>query len=458
MSNPETARNFAKENSKRFLEDLSTFIRIPSISTDPDHVKDMTRAAEWVAEQLDGFGFADTQVMPTNRHPVVYGKYDQSGPDAPTILIYGHYDVQPVDPLDEWDSEPFEPTIRGENLFARGASDMKGQIVAQLKAVESLISTTGLPVNLIYMIEGEEEIGSPNLEAFILKNESLFTCDFCLNADSGILGAETPSLTYALRGLAYFEINIQGPASDLHSGTFGGAIENPANVLCDLVAGMRDENGRVALPGFYDSVIPLSEKERAELARLPQDDEWWKEQSGAKALRGELGYSPVERATGRPTLDVNGILSGFIGEGSKTVLPSRAMAKVSMRLVPDQQPDQVEQSLRTYLQENIPPTMSWELMKHAGSLPGIIDLQSKEAKAAISALESVWGKKPLYKREGGSVPVVGLLKEILDINSLMLGFGLPDDNLHAPNEKIYLPNYYRGIETYIRFIQNIANN
>jgi acetylornithine deacetylase/succinyl-diaminopimelate desuccinylase-like protein len=428
MSNPETARNFAKENSKRFLEDLSTFIRIPSISTDPDHVKDMTRAAEWVAEQLDGFGFADTQVMPTNRHPVVYGKYDQAGPDAPTILIYGHYDVQPVDPLDEWDSEPFEPTIREENLFARGASDMKGQIVAQLKAVESLISTTGLPVNLIYMIEGEEEIGSPGLEAFILENESLFNCDFCLNADSGILGAEIPSLTYALRGLAYFEINIQGPASDLHSGTFGGAIENPANVLCDLIAGMRDENGRVTLPGFYDSVIPLGEDERAELARLPQDDEWWKEQSGAKALRGELGYSPIERATGRPTLDVNGILSGFIGEGSK------------------------------YLQENMPPTMSWELMKHAGSLPGIIDLQSKEAKAAISALESVWGKKPLYKREGGSVPVVGLLKEILDINSLMLGFGLPDDNLHAPNEKIYLPNYYRGIETYIRFIQNIANN
>jgi acetylornithine deacetylase/succinyl-diaminopimelate desuccinylase-like protein len=458
MSNPEAARNFAKENSKRFLEDLSTFIRIPSISTDPDHVKDMTRAAEWVAEQLDGFGFADTQVMPTNRHPVVYGKYDQAGPDAPTILIYGHYDVQPVDPLDEWDSDPFEPTIREENLFARGASDMKGQIVAQLKAVESLISTTGLPVNLIYMIEGEEEIGSPNLEAFILKNESLFNCDFCLNADSGILGAETPSLTYALRGLAYFEINLKGPSSDLHSGTFGGAIENPANVLCDLIAGMRDENGRVTLPGFYDSVIPLGEDERTELARLPQDDEWWKEQSGAKALRGELGYSSVERATGRPTLDVNGILSGFIGEGSKTVLPSRAMAKVSMRLVPDQQPDQVEQSLRTYLEENMPPTMSWELMKHAGSLPGMIDLESKEAKAAVSALETVWGKKPLYKREGGSVPVVGLLKEILDINSLMLGFGLPDDNLHAPNEKIYLPNYYRGIETYIRFIQNIANN
>jgi acetylornithine deacetylase/succinyl-diaminopimelate desuccinylase-like protein len=458
MSNPETARNFAKENSKRFLEDLSTFIRIPSISTDPDHVKDMTRAAEWVAEQLDGFGFADTQVMPTNRHPVVYGKYDQAGPDAPTILIYGHYDVQPVDPLDEWDSEPFEPTIREENLFARGASDMKGQIVAQLKAVESLISTTGLPVNLIYMIEGEEEIGSPGLEAFILENESLFNCDFCLNADSGILGAEIPSLTYALRGLAYFEINIQGPASDLHSGTFGGAIENPANVLCDLIAGMRDENGRVTLPGFYDSVIPLGEDERAELARLPQDDEWWKEQSGAKALRGELGYSSVERATGRPTLDVNGIYSGFIGKGSKTVLPSQAMAKVSMRLVPDQQPDRVEQSLRTYLEENMPPTMSWELEIHAGSLPGMIDLQSKEAKAAISALESVWGKKPLYKREGGSVPVVGLLKEILDINSLMLGFGLPDDNLHAPNEKIYLPNYYRGIETYIRFIQNIAND
>jgi acetylornithine deacetylase/succinyl-diaminopimelate desuccinylase-like protein len=456
MSNSESALEYAARNKDRFLEDLSSFLRIPSISTDPERVSDMMRAAQWVAAELDRFEFNDIQVMPTARHPVVYGKYDRAGSEAVTILIYGHYDVQPVDPIDEWESDPFEPTIRGENLYARGASDMKGQVVAQLKAVESLIASSGLPVNLIYMIEGEEEIGSPNLAEYLEINKSKFECDFCLNADSGILGAEFPSLTYALRGMGYFEIRLQGPSSDLHSGTFGGAIENPANVLCRLIAGMHDENGRVTLPGFYDPVIPLSDEERAELAKLPQTDEWWMEQSGARALGGEAGYSAVERAAGRPTLDVNGIYSGFIGEGSKTVLPSRAMAKVSMRLVPEQNPDQVEESLRSYLETNMPASMTWEIMRHAGSIPGIINLQSNEARAATDALEAVWGKKPLYKREGGSVPVVGLLKEVLDINSLMLGFGLPDDNLHAPNEKFYLPNYFRGIETYIRFIQNIA--
>jgi acetylornithine deacetylase/succinyl-diaminopimelate desuccinylase-like protein len=456
MSNSESALEYAARNKDRYLEDLPSFLRIPSISTDPERVSDMMRAAQWVAAELDRFEFNDIQVMPTARHPVVYGKYDRAGSEAVTILIYGHYDVQPVDPIDEWESDPFEPTIRGENLYARGASDMKGQVVAQLKAVESLIASSGLPVNLIYMIEGEEEIGSPNLAEYLEINKSKFECDFCLNADSGILGAEVPSLTYALRGMGYFEIRLQGPSSDLHSGTFGGAIENPANVLCRLIAGMHDENGRVTLPGFYDPVIPLSDEERAELAKLPQTDEWWMEQSGARALGGEAGYSAVERAAGRPTLDVNGIYSGFIGEGSKTVLPSRAMAKVSMRLVPEQNPDQVEESLRSYLETNMPASMTWEIMRHAGSIPGIINLQSNEARAATDALEAVWGKKPLYKREGGSVPVVGLLKEVLDINSLMLGFGLPDDNLHAPNEKFYLPNYFRGIETYIRFIQNIA--
>jgi acetylornithine deacetylase/succinyl-diaminopimelate desuccinylase-like protein len=257
MSNSESALEYAARNREKFLDDLSDFLRIPSISTDPKHVDDMHKAAQWVAAELDRFEFDDIEVMPTARHPVVYGKYNQAGPKAVTILIYGHYDVQPVDPIDEWDSEPFEPTVRDDYLFARGASDMKGQVVAQLKAVEALISGSDLPVNLIYMIEGEEEIGSPNLEVFIENNKSLLACDFCLNADSGILGAEVPSLTYALRGLGYFEIRLQGPSSDLHSGTFGGAVENPANVLCRLIAGMHDENGRVTLPGFYDPVIPL---------------------------------------------------------------------------------------------------------------------------------------------------------------------------------------------------------
>lgn len=458
MSNPESALKFAHDQKEKFLEELSSFLRIKSISTDPERQDDMTTAAEWVAGQLDQFGFSDIQVMPTDQHPIVYGIHDNAGPDAPTILIYGHYDVQPVDPLDDWDSDPFKPTIRDDYLFARGASDMKGQIVAQLKAVESIISKSELPVNLKYLVEGEEEIGSPSLEAFIRKNQSLLDCDFCLNADSGILGANTPSMTYALRGLAYFEIRLQGPSSDLHSGTFGGAVENPANVLCNLIAGMRDENGRVTLPGFYDDVIPLSDEERAELAKLPQTKQWWLDQSGAKELRGESGFSAVERASGRPTLDVNGLYSGFIGEGSKTVLPSRAMAKVSMRLVPNQRPDAVEKSLLSYLETNMPPTMIWEVEQHAGCMPAMIDLKSSEAQAAIAALESVWGKKPLFKREGGSVPVVSLLKQVLNIDSLMLGFGLPDDNLHAPNERFYLPNFYRGIETYIHFIHNIGKS
>lgn len=458
MANQVSAPEYAASRKESNLKDLSDFLRIPSISTDPERRGDMQRAAQWVANHLINFNFDDVELMPTNLHPIVYGKYDGAGPDAVKILIYGHYDVQPADPLSEWETDPFEPTVRGDNLYARGASDMKGQIVAHLKSVESLIATSGLPVNLVYLIEGEEEIGSPSLEGFLQENGSLFECDFCLNADSGILGAEIPSLTYALRGLAYFELRLQGPTSDLHSGTFGGVVENPANVLCRLIAGMHDEDGRVTLPGFYDSVLPLSQEERDELAKLPQTEEWWKETTGAVGLRGENGYTAVERAGARPTLDVNGILSGFTGSGSKTVLPSRAMAKISMRLVPNQDPDQIEDALKSYLNLNMPSTVRWELSNLSLSLPGIIDRNSAEVQAAASALEEVWGKRPLFKREGGSVPVVGLLKKMLDVNSLMLGFGLPDDNLHAPNEKFFLPNYYRGIETYIRFLQNVSKH
>jgi acetylornithine deacetylase/succinyl-diaminopimelate desuccinylase-like protein len=416
----------------------------------------MRQAAEWIAGQLKDFGLDSVAVMPTAGHPVVYGEWLKAGPKAPTILFYGHYDVQPPDPLDLWTSDPFDPQVRGDDIFARGASDNKSQIVAHLKAVESMVRTSGLPINLKYLIEGEEEVGSPSLGAFIAEHKDLLSCDFCLNGDSGILAPDTPSIVYALRGIAYFEIRLQGPASDLHSGTFGGAVDNPAQVLCELIAGMRDRQGRITLPRFYDHVRPLSDAERAELAKLPQMDSWWQEQTGAKALFGEKGYTATERATARPTLDVNGLLSGFTGQGSKTVLPAWAMAKVSMRLVPDQTPDEVHRGLRAYLEVNAPPTVTWELEMLGNAMPAIVERDSDAVQAASRALEAVWRKPPLFMRMGGTVPVVGLIQQLLDVDSLMLGFGLPDDNLHAPNEKQHLPNFFRGIETYIRFTHEIA--
>ncbi len=450
MPDLEAALVYAKDHQPDFLEEFMSFLRIPSVSTLLDHKEDMHRAAEWIANRLQRFGFDSVTVMPTGGHPVIYGEWMKAGKDAPTILFYGHYDVQPPDPLELWISEPFEPQIRGEDLFARGASDMKGQIVAHLKAVESLLSTSGLPVNLKYLIEGEEEIGSPNLGSFITENKKLLSCDLCLNGDSSILAPDTPAISISLRGLAYFEIRLQGAAGDLHSGTFGGVVDNPAIVLSKLIAGMRDENGRITLPGFYDHVRSLSDVERAEMVSMP--DEWWMEQSGASVLFGERGYTPTERATVRPTLDVNGMTSGFTGEGSKTVLPAQAMAKISMRLVPDQHPDMIKNSLEEYLNTFVPPTVSWELEAMASSPPAIVERDSNAVHAASRALEAVWGVKPVFQRQGGTVPVVGLVQELLGVDSLMLGFGLPDDNLHAPNEKMHLPNFRRGIETNIRFM------
>ncbi len=447
---------YAHDHQSKSLQSLQDFLRIPSISTLPEHEKDIQRAAQWAADRLKDLGFEKVQVVPTARHPVVLGQRTCDRPSAPTVLVYGHYDVQPVDPLDEWQSPPFEPTIRGENLYARGASDMKAQIVAFFSALEALAQTEGIPVNMKIMLEGEEEIGSPSLQAFLQDHRQELACDFCLNTDASILGPDTPALTYALRGLAYFEIHVYGPRSDLHSGLFGGVVDNPANVLSRLLGNMIDQNGRITLPGFYDPVRPLSPEERRALARLPQDENWWKERAGVERLGGEEGYTSTERATARPTLDVNGLYSGFIGQGSKTVLPARAMAKISMRLVPDQTPEQVKESLRQYLEENCPPTVRWELKDLTGCLPGMIDIQSAPVLAAKRALQSVWGVEPFFSRQGGSVPVVGMIQDLLGVQSLMLGFGLPDDNLHAPNEKQHLPTFYRGIDTYIHFLNAVA--
>lgn len=454
MSDLLSAITYSEENQQSSLDALIEFLKIPSISALSEHKPDVLAAANWCAAELQNLEMENVEVLPTGGLPVVYGSWLHAGSGATTILVYGHYDVQPIDPIDEWLSQPFDPDIRGENIFARGATDMKAQIVALLKAVEALKNSVGLPVNLKFLFEGEEEVGSPNLEAFIHDNKELLNSDFCLNLDAGILAPDIPSIMFALRGLAYYELHLQGPASDLHSGKFGGAIENPAFVLCDLIAGMRDESGRVMLPGFYDNVRPLSDEERAGLASLPQTEEWWLEQSGAKAIRQEE-YTPTERATARPTLEVNGILSGFTGEGSKTVLPATAMAKISMRLVPDQTPEEVRISLEEYLKENTPPTVTLDLIEMAGCHPGIMDRQTTAVEAASRALETVFGKTPLFTRDGGSVPVVGIIKDLLGIDSLLLGFGLPDDNPHAPNEKQHLPSFYKGIETYIRFMDEI---
>lgn len=456
MPSPAAALAYARDHEQAALDDLKALLRIPSISTLSERKDDMLRAAHWVADRLRTLGFEQVQVMPTARHPVVAGEWMQAGPGAPTLLVYGHYDVQPTDPLDLWTSDPFEPTLRGDDLFARGASDMKGQLVVHLRAIEALLRTGGLPVNMRFLIEGEEEIGSPSLEAFLRQHAGRFACDLCLNADSGILAPDTPALTYALRGLSYFELRVRGPASDLHSGSFGGAVENPAFALCRAIAGMRDAQNRVTLPGFYDAVRPLSDEERRDLAQLPTDDRWWLEQTGAPALAGEEGYTATERATARPTLEVNGLLSGFTGEGSKTVLPARAMGKISMRLVPDQTTAAVRASLEAYLRLAMPPGVTWEIEELASGRPAMVERDSRAVQAASRAMQAVWGRRPLLTRSGGSVPVVGLIQEILGADSLMLGFGLPDDNLHAPNEKQHLPNIYRGIETSIRFLCEFA--
>ncbi|MDF1499786.1 MAG: dipeptidase [Anaerolineales bacterium] len=448
------AIEYAENHKDEFLRQIFALLRIPSISTLPEHEKDITSAARWLVNRLEELGFENAEILPTKRHPVVYAEMLRAGAEAPTVLFYGHYDVQPADPLDEWDSAPFDPVVRGEDVFARGASDMKGQVVAFLNAVEAMLAAGDLPINLKFMLEGEEEIGSPNLEAFVQEHRDRLACDFCLNGDSGILAPDQPSITIALRGLSYFEIRLEGQRSDLHSGMFGGVVDNPANVIAELIAGMRDEHGRVLIPGFYEDVRELSDQERSLLPEL--DEEWWRKHAGASKLFGDPAYSVTERARARPTFDVNGILSGFTGEGSKTVLPARAMAKLSMRLVPDQKPEKIRAALEAYLEQNVPETMTWELIEHASSPPSVISHESAEVQAASEALEAVWGKQPLFDRIGGTVPVVGMIQEILGADSLMLGFGLPSDNIHGPNEKQHLPNYFRGIETYIRFVHSVG--
>jgi acetylornithine deacetylase/succinyl-diaminopimelate desuccinylase-like protein len=450
------ALDYLQANRERFLAELIEYTAIPSISTDPGCKEEIQRAAEWTADQLRTIGMSSVEILPTPRHPVVLGEWLGAGPDKPTILVYGHYDVQPPDPVESWHSQPFQPEVLGENLYARGAADMKGQVMATLKAAEAAMRAGLLPLNLKFLIEGEEEIGSPNLETLITKNRNRLASDLALNPDTGMIAADLPTITYALRGLAYFEVRVYGPDHDLHSGLYGGVVHNPAQALCELIAGMHDEQGRVTLPGFYERVRPLSAEERAELARLPMDEAFYKKNTGAPALWGEQGYSPVERVGARPTLEVNGLYSGYVGEGAKTVLPAYAMAKISTRLVPDQDLDEVYAQLQQYLREKTPPTVRFEVNRLVGGPAAISARQSPAVVALQRAMEQVWGKRPLFRREGGSVPVVEIFQRLLGIESLNTGFALLDCNAHGPDEKLHLPTWYHGIECLVHFFYNLG--
>ncbi len=450
------ALQYAHQNHERFLTELKEVLTIPSISTDPANKPDMLHAAEWMADQLRKIGMENVQVLPTAGHPVVYGDWLRAGEDVTTVLLYGHYDVQPPDPLELWSTPPFEPAVRGDELFARGSADMKGQVVAALKAVEALMKTGGSPINLKWLIEGEEEIGSEHLDDFIKDHKQLLDCDFCLNLDAGILAADQPSITTGLRGLAYFELRVYGPKKDLHSGLFGGIVHNPAQALAELVAGMHDKHGRVTLPGFYDNVRKLSKKERKNFARLPVNKKLYLQQTTAPALWGEPDFTPQERLGARPTLEVNGLLSGFTGPGSKTVLPAWAMAKISCRLVPDQTPKETTRQLQKYLKAHAPKDVTWELEYLHGAGAALVSSDSDAVRAMSKAFQSTWGQEPYLLREGGSVGVVVQLQKRLGVDSLLTGFGLPDCDAHSPNEKLHLPTWDKGIDTLIYFFHNLA--
>jgi acetylornithine deacetylase/succinyl-diaminopimelate desuccinylase-like protein len=437
--------DFIQTHRDRYVDELAQWLAIPSVSALPEHAPDVRRAAEWAADQMRTVGLHEVRLIETPGNPVVYGEW-LGAPGAPTILYYGHYDVQPVDPIDLWTSPPFEATVRDGELFARGAADDKGQVFMHFKAIEAHMKQTGrLPVNFKLILEGEEEVGSRHLEGFIQDNKALLSADVVVISDTGMFARGVPSLCYGLRGLAYFQIDLRGTATDLHSGTFGGAVANPAFVLAQVLAQMKDRSGRVRIPGFYDDVRALSEEERAEFRKLPFNEKQYRKDLGAPRLSGETGYSTIERASARPTFEVNGLLSGFTGGGAKTVLPAVAMAKVSMRLVPDQDPDKVGDLFEAYLKKVTPRTVELTLTRMHGGKPWMASLDNPYVRAAGAAIARGFGQPPVFTREGGSIPVVATFQEVLGLPSVLFGVGLPDDRIHAPNEKLDLGNFFNGV-------------
>jgi acetylornithine deacetylase/succinyl-diaminopimelate desuccinylase-like protein len=446
---------YLQSNAGRFEDELCQWLRIPSVSADPERQADIRRAADWAAGQLRSLGF-DTEIIPTAGHPVVFARSPEV-PGAPTALVYGHYDVQPPDPLDKWTSPPFEPVRREGNVFARGATDDKGQLFTHIKSVEAWLKTQGrLPINLKFLIEGEEEIGSNNLETFIEKQIERLRCDCVVISDGGQFAPGMPAITYGLRGIAYYELRLTGPNRDLHSGSFGGSITNPANALAKIMSGLIDEQGRVRVPRFYDDVVPLTPREREQFAALKFDEEDYFKQVGVDGAIGEAGYTSLERRWARPTFDINGMWSGYQGEGAKTILPAGAGAKFSFRLVPNQDPAKITADLKWLLTELCPPGIQTELIEYHNAPGVLVPLDSPYVEAASRAIESAFGRPPVYTREGGSIPVVTTFHNVLKADTLLMGWGQDDDAAHSPNEKFSLADFHRGIKASARLWEELS--
>ncbi|HEV3340050.1 MAG TPA: dipeptidase [Pirellulales bacterium] len=438
--------DYLTQHASAFEDDLCELLRIPSVSADSRHKADVRRAADWVAGQFRSLSMP-VELCETAGHPIVYAEW-LGAPGAPTALVYGHYDVQPPDPLNEWISPPFEPTRRDGNLYARGATDDKGQMLTHVKSAEAWMRTEGrLPVNVKFLIEGEEEVGSEHLEQFIAANRQRLACDVVVISDTSQFGPDQPAITYGLRGIAYFELRLTGPKQDLHSGTFGGGVMNPANALTQMLSALINRQGQIQIPAFYDDVEPLSETERRQFAALKFSDGEFCRELEIGAVAGEVGYSTLERRSARPTFDINGLWSGYQGEGSKTVLPARAGAKFSFRLVPRQDPKKIHAELEAMLKRLLPPGIRLELIAYHGAPGVVVPLDSPYIRAAARAIERGFGRAPLYIREGGSIPVVSTFRQQLGVDTLLLGWGLNDDNTHSPNEKFRLADFHRGIKS-----------
>lgn len=446
------------DEQQRYLDELSEFLRIPSVSTLSQNKGDVRRAAEWVAADLQRSGIENVRLIETEGpmgHPLVYGDWLHAE-GQPTILIYGHYDVQPPDPLDEWKSQPFEPTLRDGNLFARGSADDKGQVYCHMKAVERLMKEGGgqLPVNVRFLIEGEEEVGGEGIEHFVKQNPEACACDAVLISDSHMFADGLPAIDVGLRGMVYTEMTVRGAAHDLHSGMYGGAAPNAINVLAYILAQLKDLDGTIRVPGFYSDVLELTAEQRASWSALPFDEEEMRQHEiGSKALTGEPGYSALERIWARPTLDANGIIGGFTAEGAKTVIPAVAKCKVSMRLVPHQEPAKIWEAFKQYVESLCPPYAEVDVQYIHGADPVLLPTDSSYMKAAVDALRDVYSKEPVLMRAGGSIPIVSLFGGVLNAPSILMGFGLPDDNLHAPNEKMKLANVFSGIDASARYLR-----
>ncbi len=450
--------SYLETNKERYLSELKEFLAIPSVSSQSEHNNDTQRCAQWVSEQMKTIGMQNVQIFPTAGHPIVYSEW-LGAPGKPTVLFYGHYDVQPVDPLNLWTTPPFEMSVRNGNIYARGSADDKGQVYIHFKGIEALMKQTGsLPVNIKMLIEGEEEVGSANLEKFVKEHKQLLKSDVVLVSDSAMYAKGVPSIVYGLRGLAYLELEVTGPNRDLHSGMFGGAIHNPIQALSEIIASLHDKNGKVTIKDFYKDVLPLTKLERTAYKKLPYNEKQYAKELGVKQLYGEKGFTTLERIWGRPTLECNGIWGGYTGEGAKTVLPSKASAKISCRLVPNQKSSKIAQLVIQHIKKITPKTVDLKINLHHGGEAVITPLDSPGVQAAISALEKAFGKKPLYQREGGSIPIVVQFKQLLGLDSVLLGFGLPDENAHSPDEHLNLENFYGGIRTSVHFFSELATH